>query len=218
MSSDVRVRRSKLAPSSRRVDSTDGGAIAGGRRSTAAGAARLERWRGVGRAVRGASGSSGRRAQATARPVRARVVGLGRGRLGRRGAGPLGHAVAPGTSPRPRAARPAAPTSTFPPEARPRRVRRPGSGSARRGPRQARPHPPARAPASSARARSACRPGSSRRRGARCRRGSAGTSPASRRPANGAPRPSATLSGWIRTTSPRSSARLTALERSGSTP
>ena len=83
------------------------------------------------------------------------------------------------------------------PTGRPRRARRRGSGCGRRGPRPAPRRPPARGPASAARPRSASRPGSSGRRAGRCRRGSAGTSPASRRRRTAPPGRRRRCRGWI---------------------
>ena len=149
----------------------------------------------LGRRRRASARRSGRSAPARAGSARReRVDRARRSRLGARAA-----------SRPPASSSPSRPTSTFPPDSDDRDpLARRGSGSGRRAPRPAPRRPPARAPASAARARSASRPGSSDRRAGRCRRGSAGTSPASRRRRTARPARRRRCRGWIGTTSSRS--------------
>ena len=126
--------------------------------------------------------------EASADGRRLRLDRRARRRPGTRRAEPLGHAPAPGRVPAAASSSPSRATSTFPPDSDdrdalavadrdpPGQDRREGGGAGR-----------LEDLLEPLDARSASRPGSSRRRGGRCRRGSAGTSPASRRPANGAP-------------------------------
>ena len=151
----VRVSRSKLAPISRRAMGAD-------RR-------------------RGAAGRRGSERAARSVLVVDSVGSPGDGDGPARAAG-LGHAADPGSGPAASRNSPIRPTSTLPPDSTtatrsPSRI-----GIRPRARRRGPPHPPARGPASAARARTAAQPGSSGRRAARCRRGSAGTSPASSHP------------------------------------
>ena len=165
----------------------------GGRSSRrAAGASiRPAGWRTPGSAGGRGLGAVGR-GSAAAPSVGGRGLGLGRA-SGSVGVG-LRRTAQPGSGLTPRSRlrsgqrpgrRRAAPRAGRPrrsrPTRRPRPARRRGSGSGRPGPRRAPRRRPARGPASAARPRSASPPGSSDRRAGRCRRGSAGTSPASRR-------------------------------------